>query len=189
MYSQALLHKHVPSSISQGSPLIFPSSGSLPAFHARYRHGSLSGALQSLSLPVAHPSPHAYDWEHPCPAVSSPDWLVLSLDLGMRLHCMPSLTQDRTWSPKDIWQQKEANPSLPAPSVMEPTPSYLPPFLSAWVHPPLPPRYTHTAGSPSPPQKPQAINCLQGSHLGQAWPDPTSDDSKPAGNTKGHLWG
>lgn len=98
---------------------------------------------------------------------------------------MPSLTQDRTWSPKDIWQQKEANPSLPAPSWSPRHHTYS--FLSAWVHPPLPPRYTHTTRSPHHPQKPQAINCLQGYRTwGRHGQTPTSDRaSRQQGTQRG----
>ena len=97
---------------------------------------------------------------------------------------MPSLTQDRTWPPGDIWQQNEANPSLPALSQSPPHHTYS--FLSAWIHPPLSPRYKHTTGSPHHPQKQQAINCLRITHLGQAWPDPHRQQSKRAtGSTKG----
>lgn len=159
-------------------PLPFPKAhlscslfqAALPAFHARYRHRSLSGALQSLSLPVAHPSPHVTGNIHALLCLPQTGWYSkLGPGDEASLHAQPHPGQDLV--SKGYLATERSQPFSTC-TVMEPTPSYL--LLPFCLGPPTSasPIHTHNRISSPPPEATGYKLPTRIPHLGQAWPDP-----------------
>lgn len=166
----------------KGSPLMFPLPGSPPCIPCQIPSSLLIWALQSLSLPVAHPSPHVTGNIHALLCLPQTGWYSkLGPEDEASLHAQPHPGQDLV---SKRYLATERSQPFSTCTVMEPTPSYPPSFLLGSTHLCLPD--THT--QPDLLTTPEATGYKLPTripHLGQAWPDPTERRASRQQGTQG----